>query len=229
MLHPPVINFSVVTKMLAPVLGQLMWPLIGLGALLAVAVVIKLALQAAERRRLEHSGIRDIDRMAGRTFEKYLAVVFRKHGYRVELTRASKDQGADLVITKDGRRTAVQAKRWKQHVGNSAVQEIVAAKAIYKAEHAMIVTNSFFTKPAQQLARANDVVLWDRNQLVAELVKANAKQQAAAESQPVPSDADPGPCPHCGRPLVRRKNKATQLPFWGCSDYPSCKYIRDIR
>lgn len=229
MLHPPVITFSAVTNMLAPVLGPLMWPLIGLGVLVAVAVAIKALLQAAERRRLEHSGIRDIDRMAGRTFERYLAVVFRKHGYRVELTRASKDQGADLIITKDGRRTAIQAKRWKQHVGNSAVQEIVAAKAIYKADHAMIVTNSFFTKAAKDLAHANDVILWDRNQLVAELVKANAKQQAVAESQPVPSDADPGPCPHCGRLLVRRMNNVTKLPFWGCSDYPNCKYIRDIR
>lgn len=30
-------------------------------------------------------------------------------------------------------------------------------------------------------------------------------------------------CPNCGKPLVRRKSKYGT--FWGCSGYPSCKYI----
>ena len=30
-------------------------------------------------------------------------------------------------------------------------------------------------------------------------------------------------CPKCGKPLVRRKSKYGT--FWGCSGYPSCKYI----
>ena len=35
---------------------------------------------------------------------------------------------------------------------------------------AMVVTNSFYTKPAIELAKANDVQLWDRNDLVKALL-----------------------------------------------------------
>lgn len=32
------------------------------------------------------------------------------------------------------------------------------------------------------------------------------------------------PCPNCGKPLIRRKNKNGNF-FWGCSGYPDCKTI----
>ena len=77
----------------------------------------------------------------------------------------SNDYGADLVMKKHGKVTVVQAKRYKNTVGNSAVQEIVAAKAYYKADKCMVVTNSYFSKNAKNLAKSNHVELWDRDSL----------------------------------------------------------------
>lgn len=234
MLHPPVISYSAVPKMLAAVFAPLFWPLIGLGAVLIVLVGLRLAWDVAQNKRLARSGIHEIDRMAGRTFERYLAVVFRQKGYKVELTRASKDQGADLVVVKEGVRTVVQAKRWKGRVGNKAVQEAVAAKGMYAAEQAMVVTNSFFTKSARELATANRVILWDRPQLVKELLHANAKQQGVPEVPPTaPSaeSADPtvqDRCPRCQRPLVVRTSRQTKESFWGCTGYPKCHYTHPL-
>ncbi len=37
---------------------------------------------------------------------------------------------------------------------------------------------------------------------------------------------DAGPCPECGKPLVKRFSK--RGPFLGCSGYPDCKYTRDL-
>ena len=54
-------------------------------------------------------------------------------------------------------------------VRHLAVQEAVAAKAMYKATGAMVVTTAGFSPHAAKLARANDVELWDRPRLVAEL------------------------------------------------------------
>ena len=35
-------------------------------------------------------------------------------------------------------------------------------------------------------------------------------------------------CPKCGKLLVRRTNKKDGSKFIGCSNYPKCKYTRNI-
>jgi HJR/Mrr/RecB family endonuclease len=133
--------------------------------------------QSQERRvervsRAIHGGalirrlsIEDIDCMDGLEFEQCLCKLFRALGYQAQVTRASGDQGADLVLEKLGERTVVQAKRYADRVSNSAVQEVVAAKAQYGCRNAMVVTNSYFTSSAAELAAANGVALWDRDKL----------------------------------------------------------------
>jgi len=34
-------------------------------------------------------------------------------------------------------------------------------------------------------------------------------------------------CPQCGSPLRRRRNRRTGAAFWGCAQYPTCKYSCD--
>lgn len=110
--------------------------------------------------------MRKVDKMDGIEFEALLAEYFKLNGYHVVLTPPSNDYGADLVLGKGGETIIVQAKRYTGHkVGNSAVQEIVAAMPYYKATQAMVVTNSFYSKNAVELAKANNVLLWDRNDI----------------------------------------------------------------
>ena len=103
--------------------------------------------------------------MTGEEFENLLKAHFEDIGYKVELTPKSNDYGADLVLKDNREKIVVQAKRYKNKVGNKAVQEIVSAKPFYSADKAMVVTNSFYTKNATNLARANDVILWNRKDL----------------------------------------------------------------
>lgn len=105
----------------------------------------------------------------GVDFENFLAVYYSKLGYQVETTKATGDQGADLILEKDGVRTVVQAKYYSTPVGNDAVQEIVAALKYYNATRGVVVTNNTFTKSAIDLAKANDVVLIDGNTLSASI------------------------------------------------------------
>ena len=60
---------------------------------------------------------------------------------------------------------AVQCKLYKNKVDNKAVQEIVAALPLYGADFGIVVTNNFFTQPARELAKANDVKLVNRKGL----------------------------------------------------------------
>lgn len=102
----------------------------------------------------------------GQKFEDCLTALFQNLGYEVTTTRHTGDYGGDLIIEKSGTKTLVQAKRSAGKVGVKAIQEAVAAKAVYHCQRAMVVTNSFFTKPAFELDRANHVTLWHRKRFL---------------------------------------------------------------
>lgn len=107
----------------------------------------------------------EIDNFSGYEFEAFLKQLFGKMGYRVEQTKLSGDQGADLVVIKFGEKTVIQAKRYGGKIGNFAVQEIMAAISLYKAQKGMVITNSYFTPAAKELAKANNIELIDRDSL----------------------------------------------------------------
>ncbi|WP_293360538.1 MULTISPECIES: restriction endonuclease [unclassified Microcoleus] len=104
--------------------------------------------------------------MTGEEFEEFLACCFRNLGYAVEMTPKTGDFGADLILSKAGKKTVIQAKRYQGKVGNSAVQEVVSAVKYYGAQDAIVITNSNFTSNAHKLAQANGVQLWGREQLI---------------------------------------------------------------
>lgn len=98
--------------------------------------------------------------MDGHDYEYLVAKYLRGHGYTgVKVTKGSGDYGVDVVAHKAGHKYAVQCKYYTAPVSLGAVQEAVAGKAFYNCDRAMVVTNSSFTKAAQELAKANDVVL----------------------------------------------------------------------
>lgn len=122
-----------------------------------------------EDKRLKECGIEEIDRFSGETFERYLRVIFQSKGYTVKMTKKSHDYGADLIISKNGETIAVQAKRYRNKVGIKAIQEAVASMKVYSCNRTMVITNSYYTKSALELARANQVELWNRTRLIQEL------------------------------------------------------------
>jgi restriction system protein len=112
------------------------------------------------------STLAEIDEMDGYKFEEFMKYVYEQLGYSVYHTPFSGDQGADLILTsKKRKRIAVQVKRYSGKVSNSAVQEVVAAKGFYKCAEGIVVTNSYFTDSAKQLAKANFIDLVDRSEL----------------------------------------------------------------
>lgn len=109
--------------------------------------------------------LREIDGLSGSDFEAFLADLFSRIGFRVLQTKVCGDQGADLVVERFGERSVIQAKRYENNVGNYAIQEVMAAISLYQAQNGIVVTNSYFTKAAVELAVANDIELIDRDKL----------------------------------------------------------------
>nr|WP_242236412.1 restriction endonuclease [Bacillus cereus group sp. BfR-BA-01316] len=133
---------------------------------------------------LRQSSINEIDKMDGRQFEEYLSSLYESLGYQTEVTKGSGDFGADLVLKNNNETIIVQAKRYSNKVSLQAVQEIVAAKGYYIANHAWVVTNNYFTEPARKLAAANDVLLIDRDLLIklsAQVNRQNTQNQSNME------------------------------------------------
>lgn len=123
------------------------------------------------RYKLSKAGINEIDVMSGTDFELFLSSLFSKQGYRVEHTGHTADLGVDLILIKDGMRLALQAKRYQGNVGPDAVREVVTALKLKNCESGMVVTNSYYTQETKLLAQANNVLLWNRDDLVNNILK----------------------------------------------------------
>lgn len=136
----------------------------------------KEAAEARERIRVRNaSGINEIDKMSGIQFEQRLAAYFMHKGFKVKMTSASGDHGADLIIEMGRRRIAIQAKRYgKQSVGNKAIQEAISGRIMYDCNDAWVITTSTFTKSAYELADKADVTLIDRSELIKMLGEASS-------------------------------------------------------
>lgn len=107
-----------------------------------------------------------IDQMSGEEFEKYIGNYFKNLGYKVIVTQLSGDFGVDIIIENEFVKIGVQAKRYTNTVGNSAIQEIVAGMKHYNLDKGMVITNNYFSRSAIELAKDNNVILWDRNTLI---------------------------------------------------------------
>lgn len=127
--------------------------------------LLKYALKKGREAEITRHNINTIDTLTGYEFEQYLKKLFTKMGYSVKETRIVGDQGADLIISGNGLHKAVQVKRHHANIGNKAVQEVVAAVRQYKCSSGMVVTNSYFTPAAIELAKSNDIELIDRKLL----------------------------------------------------------------
>lgn len=92
-------------------------------------------------------------------FEALCARKMGQGGWDAELTKASGDQGADVICRKGDTSIVLQCKLYSSPIGNKAVQEAFAAKSYYDLQHAAVVSNQSYTKSATELANMTGVLL----------------------------------------------------------------------
>jgi hypothetical protein len=119
-----------------------------------------------EKEKKELSGKYSLNNITtGTQFELYLVNLFKDLGYKAKHNGKSGDQGADLILKKGDYVYAVQAKYYTGKLSNTPVQEIVGALKYYNANQGVVVTNSDFTPGAEELAKANNIILIDGKDL----------------------------------------------------------------
>lgn len=199
---------------------------IAIGAAFGVAAYFVFRYARAKTARFEQTGVtlKELRSLSPAEFEQWCAARLREQGYQVTVVGARGDHGVDLIAEREGSRMVVQCKRWYsgRSVGESDVRDLAGAMQHESASSGMLLTTEQFTPAAMAWAQGKPIKLWNVEQLVAASPVAAVKEMAVAAGPSTES------CPSCGRQLVRRTNRTTQVPFWGCTGYPSCRFTRPI-
>lgn len=98
-------------------------------------------------------------------YEKSITIKLKSLGFNARTTKASGDQGADVIAKKNGVSFAIQCKKYSKPVGNKAVQEANAGRDFYNCDYGVVVSNAGFTKSARQAANACKIILLNDTQL----------------------------------------------------------------
>jgi HJR/Mrr/RecB family endonuclease len=115
--------------------------------------------------RLRKLAARNWKAMRGGELEAFLEAVFSELQYSVERIGGAGDQGVDLIVSKAGRRIAVQVKGYVDSVPNTAIQEAYTGMAVHKCDACAVVTNSRFTTGGKYAAASVGCALIDENTL----------------------------------------------------------------
>jgi len=95
-------------------------------------------------------------------FEKYVGLLFRRKGYKVEVRGRTGDLGVDLMVTRPGGRQAiVQCKRYRHTVGSNVVRELYGTLIHEGVAHAFLVTTAEISPAAREWAAGKPITLID--------------------------------------------------------------------
>ena len=136
--------------------------------------------------------------MDGLEFEHWVADLFRRAGFQVEITQASGDHGVDLWASIGNRLVAVQCKRWDGMVGEPVLRDLYGAMTAAKAHSGCLVTTGTFTAQAHQFSKDKSLclvgfdALMEANKITRTLYSTCSIH---GDSQPVESACDPYPSP----------------------------------
>lgn len=144
--------------------------LVGLAIALASIVVLPLGYFKLRKHREEEMNLRaielvDVQNMDNERLQQYIRKLLQHHGFRVESNNNPGNSTLDIVARKNGIKYAVQVKRQISAISKEAVINAIAEKNRHNCNAAIVITNSYFTNDAIQLARSEGCKLVDRDDL----------------------------------------------------------------
>jgi len=160
-----------------------------LGELLAVGIAISfiaflvwLALKKSKRNRLLNLTLDNLKAMSPKEFEYTTAEILRRLGYNdVKVIGRSGDLGVDILAYKDGKKVAVQCKKYiKKKVSSPEIQLFIGMMITeYKADKGLYVTTSYYTKDAYHLAmkHKDKLEIWTGKTLAEILLRLQQQEQ----------------------------------------------------
>ena len=130
-----------------------------------------------ERRQRETKKLQklaNLRKMDPIKIEQLVAQAYGNLGWTVRETRATGDRGVDAYLKRDGKTHILQCKRYSSSpVGAPFVRELIGTLVTERADGAILVTTSSFSKGAEEVAaKLDNVELIDHRGLLKLLEKA---------------------------------------------------------
>ena len=160
-------------------------------------------------------------------FEKFIADVFSRLGYRTGVVGGSGDGGVDITMTKDGRRSIVQCKKFiTRKVRPHDVRDFFGAMGDRNIDgKGFFITTNIFTYDAERFAEDKPMELIDGAKLVHLVRESGVLGTTSASTNATPAQKL---CPKCGSTLVIKMNRNNGSQFWACPRYPDCRHTESI-
>ena len=101
--------------------------------------------------------------LSGRVFEYEVANLFRKHGYKAEVTPHSKDKGVDIILNDS---ILVQCKAHKSCIHPAVAREFYGTLKHFKAYEGILVSLNGFSPGAIEFVQKKNIKLMDMSNLI---------------------------------------------------------------
>jgi len=163
--------------------------LITLGEFLAVGITVSfiafivwLAVKRSSKNRLLNITLENLKSMSPKDFEYTTAEILRRLGYKdVKVIGGSGDLGVDILAVKDGKKVAVQCKKYISKKVTSPELQLFIGMMIteYKADKGLYVTTSYYTRDAYHLAmkHKDKLEIWTGRTLAEILLRLQQQEQ----------------------------------------------------
>lgn len=165
-------------------------------------------------------------------FEEFVCNLFNKLGYNTERVGGPNDGGIDVIATKNGVKHYIQCKKFitrQVSVGDmrnfygAVVDKLNDAKSFF-------VTTNVFTLEAERFALGKPIELIDGKKLMEYVNQAELSLDKVVSDGSAFDSNTSEKCPNCGGQLVSRtahRGSYSGNDFYGCSNYPKCKFIKN--
>ncbi len=182
-----------------------------------------------------HELLTKIRSMSPYDFEKYIAQLFEHFGYSAATTPYKRDGGIDIVLYKNDVQSYVQCKKYIEKIVKvSEVRDFYGAVVDHlHGGEAFFVTTNIFSSDARRFVKhstnGNKIRLIDSTGLLTIIRTLESKGVNIAIPEKLDISQKITPCPRCrGGHLVLRHSKKDRSPFYGCSNYPECRYMKKV-
>lgn len=212
---------------------KLLWPIFAILIIFAVICLVfgglmpilidrwksKRRFKAGQKWHSDRDLLRWLRGMKSLEFEDYIANLFKNLGYKTEVTGGSHDKGIDVVAEKNGIKYYIQCKKFiTSKVTVHDVRDFYGALADHLANgKGYFITTNKFTLEAEKFAEDKPIELIDSFGLI-KYIRLAGKNNKENKSNI---------CPKCGGKLEERVGEYGK--FYGCSNYPKCKYTENIK
>ena len=112
---------------------------------------------------------KDVETLDTQSFESFICDLYKVLGYKVKPIEENRELGGDLLMKKDKDVLVVRVVHCESidsSVGNNVVQEVCAAKSVFKANRSMVVCNGDFSESAYKQASYTKTDMINGHQLL---------------------------------------------------------------